>query len=165
MGAPRAPAARRDLMHALEFDQVLELARRIRGLSPDAFILLGGHAAASYPQALEDPAVDAIAMDDGEEVVPALAGALESARPVAEVPALRLKTRDGFVATPPLAERTSLDRVPIPDREAVERYRARYHCLLFKPVWAVETARGCPFRCSFCSVWQLYDRSFRERSI
>jgi radical SAM superfamily enzyme YgiQ (UPF0313 family) len=29
----------------------------------------------------------------------------------------------------------------------------------------VETARGCPFRCSFCSVWQLYDRSFRERSI
>jgi radical SAM superfamily enzyme YgiQ (UPF0313 family) len=29
----------------------------------------------------------------------------------------------------------------------------------------VETARGCPFRCSFCSVWQLYDRSFRERGI
>jgi pyruvate-formate lyase-activating enzyme len=47
----------------------------------------------------------------------------------------------------------------------VERDRNRYHCLLFKPVWLVETARGCPFRCSFCSVWQLYDRSFRERSI
>jgi radical SAM superfamily enzyme YgiQ (UPF0313 family) len=29
----------------------------------------------------------------------------------------------------------------------------------------VETARGCPFRCTFCSVWQHYDRSFRERSI
>ncbi|HET7452773.1 MAG TPA: radical SAM protein, partial [Thermoanaerobaculia bacterium] len=47
----------------------------------------------------------------------------------------------------------------------VARYRNRYHCLLFKPVWLVETARGCPFRCSFCSVWQLYGRSFRERSI
>src|SRR5262249_35141492 len=37
--------------------------------------------------------------------------------------------------------------------------------LNFRPVWLVETARGCPFRCSFCSVWQLYDRSFRERGI
>jgi len=55
--------------------------------------------------------------------------------------------------------------VPMPARDLVERDRRKYHCLLFRPVWLVETARGCPFRCSFCSVWQLYGRSFRERSI
>jgi radical SAM superfamily enzyme YgiQ (UPF0313 family) len=32
-------------------------------------------------------------------------------------------------------------------------------------VWLVETARGCPFRCSFCSIWQLHARAVRERSI
>lgn len=152
-------------MHALEFDKVVETAREIRRISPDTFILVGGHAAAAYPMPLEDDAIDAICVDDGEEVLPALADALETGQPPSTVPALRLRTRDGWTATAPLSERTGLDRVPAPARHLVERHRNGYHCLLFKPVWLVETARGCPFRCNFCSVWQLYDRSFRERSI
>jgi radical SAM superfamily enzyme YgiQ (UPF0313 family) len=161
----RSPVVGISAMHALEYDRVLETARRVRRLSPEAFILIGGHAAATYSEPLERDAVDAICVDDGEEAVPALVDALESGRPAASVPALRLRTRDGWISTPPLSERTGLDRVPSPARELIERYRSRYHCLLFKPVWLLETARGCPFRCSFCSVWQLYDRSFRERSI
>jgi radical SAM superfamily enzyme YgiQ (UPF0313 family) len=152
-------------MHALEYDQMLETARAIRRISPESFIVVGGHAASAYPVPLEHDEVDAICVDDGEEVVPALADALEAGRPLAGVPALRLRTPDGWISTPPLSERTGLDRVPRPARDLVERYRNRYHCLLFKPVWLIETARGCPFRCNFCSVWQLYDRSFRERSI
>jgi radical SAM superfamily enzyme YgiQ (UPF0313 family) len=152
-------------MHALEYDRVIETARDVRRALPEAFILVGGHAAAAHSAPLETPEIDAICVDDGEEVFPALASALERKRPLAEVPALRLRTRDGWISTPPLSERTGLDHVPLPARALVERDRNRYHCLLFKPVWLVETARGCPFRCNFCSVWQLYDRSFRERSI
>ena len=152
-------------MHALEYDQVLETARAVRRQAPDAFVLVGGHAAAAFPAPLESDEVDAICAEDGEEVVPALADALARGRPLTEVPALRLRTREGWVSTAPLSERTSLDRVARPARSLVERYRDRYHCLLFKPVWLVETARGCPFRCNFCSVWQLYGRSFRERGI
>jgi radical SAM superfamily enzyme YgiQ (UPF0313 family) len=109
--------------------------------------------------------VDGICTDDGEEVVPALVAAIESGSPFDSVPALRLRTPAGWISTPPLPERTGLDHVPRPARDLVARYRNRYHCLLFKPVWLIETARGCPFRCNFCSVWQLYGRSFRERSV
>ena len=35
--------------------------------------------------------------------------------------------------TAPLQERTSLDEVPMPERDLVARDRNRYHCLLFKP--------------------------------
>ena len=152
-------------MHALEYDRVRETAREVRRTAPDAFILVGGHAAAAFPGPLQAPEIDAICVDDGEEVVPAVAEALASGRPLADVPALLLRGRDGWTATRGLEDRTGLDAVPLPARDLVERDRNRYHCLLFKPVWLVETARGCPFRCSFCSVWQLYGRSFRERSI
>jgi radical SAM superfamily enzyme YgiQ (UPF0313 family) len=152
-------------MHALEYDQVLDAARRVRRTSPETFIVAGGHAASAYAGPLEQDCLDAICTDDGEEIFPALVESLAARRPLEEVPGLRLRKRDGWVSTRPLSERTGLDQAALPARDLVARYRPRYHCLLFKPVWLIETARGCPYRCNFCSVWQLYDRSFRERSL
>jgi radical SAM superfamily enzyme YgiQ (UPF0313 family) len=33
------------------------------------------------------------------------------------------------------------------------------------PLWAVETSRGCPYRCAFCSIWKHHGRTFRLRGI
>ena len=77
-------------MHALEYDRVVDVARRVKRLSPETFVLAGGHAAAVYPAPLEDDSVDAICVDDGEEVVPALVSALERKAPLGEVPGLFL---------------------------------------------------------------------------
>jgi radical SAM superfamily enzyme YgiQ (UPF0313 family) len=151
--------------HALEFDRVIETAREVRRAAPDAFVLAGGHAAAAFPSALECDAIDAICLDDGEEVIPRVADAVERGTPLSEVPALRYRTGDGWTSSNPLPERTPLSLVPLPARDLFDRHRSGYHCLLFKPVWLVETARGCPHSCNFCSVWQLYGRSFRERPI
>ena len=94
-------------LHALEFDQIIATAREVRRTSPEAFILVGGHAAAAYPAALECDEIDAIAVEDGEEIVPAVAEAVEKGRSLSGVPGLRLRTRDGWISTPRLAERTS----------------------------------------------------------
>jgi radical SAM superfamily enzyme YgiQ (UPF0313 family) len=152
-------------MHALEYDQAVTVARQVKRISPGSFVLAGGHAAAVYPAPLRKDAVDAICVDDGEEIVPALVTALEKKTPVTEVPGLLVAQGTDWVETTPRPERTSLDAVPLPARDLVDRWRSGYHCLLFRPAWAVETSRGCPFRCRFCSVWKLYGRSFRERSI
>lgn len=152
-------------LHALEYDRIIATAQEVRSVNPDAFIIVGGHAAAAYSAPLEHPLIDAVCLDDGEEVMPAVAAALEKGAPLAELPALRLRTGNGWITTAPLEGRTSLDLIRLPARNLVERHRNGYHCLLFKPVWLVETARGCPHRCSFCSVWQFYGRTCRERSL
>jgi radical SAM superfamily enzyme YgiQ (UPF0313 family) len=154
-------------IHALETDEVLALCDQIRRLRPDSFTVVGGHSAAAYPTPFLTSSVDAVATDDGELVVPALADAIEQHRPLSGVPGLLLRSKDtGSYSRTASAEISfELDAVPAPQRRDVDTWRRRYACLLFRPVWLIETARGCPFRCSFCSVWPQYDRAVRMRSI
>src|SRR5688572_25142144 len=153
-------------MHALETDDVMNLARRVRTLVPGVPIVIGGHTAAAYPHPfLLDP-VDAVILDDGERAVPRMADAIDAGRPLREVPGLTLREQSGEAITTH-ADPTSyeLDEVPLPARHHVAQWRRQYACLAHRPAWLIETARGCPFRCSFCSIWQLHARSVRERSI
>jgi radical SAM superfamily enzyme YgiQ (UPF0313 family) len=152
-------------LHSLEYDQVRATARAVRLAAPEAFVLVGGHAAAAFPGPLECDEIDAICLDDGEEIVPALVEAIERGAPLDRLPGLRLRVGGAWLATPPRTALPDLDCVRVPARDLVAQHRNGYHCLLFKPIWLVETARGCPYRCSFCSVWQLYDRAYRERSV
>jgi radical SAM superfamily enzyme YgiQ (UPF0313 family) len=53
------------------------LAARVRRELPGAFVVVGGHDASRDPGWFRRDDVDAVAVGDGEEVLPPLAGALE----------------------------------------------------------------------------------------
>lgn len=153
-------------MHALETTDVLELAARVRRLAPGLPVVVGGHTAAAYPAPFLSAHVDAVVLDDGERAMPRIAEAIARGGGLPDVPGLIYRLPSGDVRTTPRDSRVyGLDEVPLPARRQVSRWRRHYACLAHRPAWLVETARGCPFRCSFCSIWQLHDRSVRERSI
>jgi radical SAM superfamily enzyme YgiQ (UPF0313 family) len=159
-------------MHALETDDVMALARRVRASAPGVPIVIGGHTAAAYPQPFladgSDRAhpVDAVVQDDGERALPRIADALQEGRRLREVPGITVREPDGGIVTTDADPASfELDDVPLPARHLVAGWRRQYACLAHRPAWLIETARGCPFRCSFCSIWQLHARSVRERSI
>jgi hopanoid C-3 methylase len=152
-------------MHALETDDVLELAARVRRWAPDSFTVVGGHAAVAHPEPFRVAEVDAICLDDGERAFPLLVDALERGRDLSTVKGLLRREGDEFIDTGTPESPFNLDEVDLPLRDSVERFRREYVCLQYRPMWLLETARGCPFRCSFCSVAPMFDRSVRERSI
>ena len=152
-------------MHALETDEVLALARRVRQLVPGVPLILGGHTAAAYPEPFLSADVDAVILDDGERVVPEIVDALQAGRPLKSVPGVAVLEDDVVVRIACSPAPFDLDSVPLPARRLVDGWRNQYACLAHRPTWLLETARGCPFRCSFCSIWQLHARSVRERSI
>jgi radical SAM superfamily enzyme YgiQ (UPF0313 family) len=96
-------------------------------------------------------------------VAPDLVDVLSRGSP-REVAGLLVNTGGANFEATAEAQPVDLDEVPLPSRHALATGHRRYSCLQFRPVWVVETARGCPYRCSFCSVWSLYHRTFRFRS-
>jgi radical SAM superfamily enzyme YgiQ (UPF0313 family) len=153
-------------MHALESDEVLALARQVRARSPEVPIVIGGHTAAAYPDPFLSPDVTAVVLDDGERALPRVCAALARRQPLTSVPGLALPgSGGGILQTAGDKGTLELDEVPLPARHHVSAWRKQYACLAHRPAYLVETARGCPFRCSFCSIWQLHARAVRERSI
>ena len=144
--------------------RALRLARRVRREMPGAFVVLGGHDASRAPEWFNDTAFDAIAVGDGEEILPPLLDALSSGRPLEGVPGLVLNRDRQQVATGHAPARRDLDELPMPARHLIARYAPHYYINFRKPLALMETARGCPFKCNFCSVWKFHESTFREKS-
>jgi radical SAM superfamily enzyme YgiQ (UPF0313 family) len=144
--------------------RVMRLAERLRRELPEAFILIGGHDASREPGWFLHSAIDAVAVGDGEEVMPYLVDALERGADLEKVQGLVLNRGDHQHATEPAPMRDDLDSLPMPARHLIAHYAPHYYINFRKPLALMETARGCPFKCNFCSVWKFHQSTFREKS-
>ncbi|MCB1121933.1 MAG: cobalamin-dependent protein, partial [Verrucomicrobiae bacterium] len=144
--------------------RVIRMAQLVKREFPEAMIMVGGHDVSRDPQWFVRPGVDVCAVGDGEEVVPDLVRTYAEDGDLSQVPGLVLNTPDGPVATGPAPSRRPLNELPMPARHLIEDYKDEYYMNFHRPLALVETARGCPFRCNFCSVWKFHEGSFREKS-
>src|SRR5437016_3241905 len=147
-----------------ERNRTIRLAQRIKRENPRTLVVVGGHDASRDPDWFRHDAVDFIAIGDGEEVMPALANALRDARDLKAVRGLELRDGNGWIYTGHVDVRPNLDSYPKPARHLIERYAEHYYINFHKPLALMETARGCPFKCNFCSVWKFHESTVREKS-
>ena len=159
-----------------------DLARQIKKLDPSLPIVVGGHHISLSPHDLFIPNVDAIVYGEADDVFPALIAELGGERRLDRVPYLFYRDRDNeWRKTVPEMAITNLilhDDPGMNDRPQTLRglcdpYRDHYYFLYYPRPYSIETARGCRYRCSFCSVWQFHhgtykvegwERTFREIS-
>ncbi len=144
--------------------QARRVARTIKRELPGAFVVIGGHDASRDPAWFADPGFDAVALGDGEDVLPPLVDAVERRAPLTGAPGLVLNTSAGQRHTGPPPARHHLDEMPLPARHLISEYAGEYFQQFRKPTALLETARGCPFKCNFCSVWKFHESTFRQKS-
>jgi len=147
-----------------ERNRTVRLAQRIKRENPGTFVVVGGHDASRDPNWFNSDVIDAVAVGDGEEVMPPMVDAIQRGHDLGTVPGLMLHRDGRWISTGHAPTRKNLDDYPLPARHLIEHYADHYYINFHKPLALMETARGCPFKCNFCSVWKFHESTFREKS-
>lgn len=133
---------------------VLAMARRAR--EHGAMVVLGGPEPYSYFAEYLARGADVVVRGEGEltleELLPRLLGSARG--DLAQIAGIAFRAADGtLVETAERAAISDLDGQPFPDRSAIDipRYLATWRRERGKGAVSLITARGCAYRCTWCS--------------
>jgi radical SAM superfamily enzyme YgiQ (UPF0313 family) len=90
--------------------------------------------------------------------------AVESGADLQDTAGLVYRKEGQQTTTPPRQPLEDLDESPYPARDLTDAYRRDYFFQFWRPPTPVETARGCPHHCKFCSVWVFHRGRCRFKS-
>jgi anaerobic magnesium-protoporphyrin IX monomethyl ester cyclase len=131
-------------------------------------VVAGGPESANYPDEYLQHGADVVVIGEGEATMADLLGALAARGPhrLHDVPGVAFRDDDGAVVRTIERDKIKdIDSLPWPDREAIDIPR-------YVDIWRTHhgmgsvnliTARGCPYKCNWCSH-AVFGYSHRRRS-
>jgi len=137
------------------FDSALEICR-IAG-ECGALTVLGGVHPTLMPQVVAYPEVDIVVRGEGELTFREIA----DGRPLGSIPGISYVSGSTVVHNPDRPH-VDLNTLPPPRRDLVAGNKKKYKAFN-QTLGALSTARGCPYRCSFCCVPKVW-KGYRELS-
>ena len=135
---------------------VYRMIRRFRALFPHVSIIVGGaHVSAVEDQVMREcQAIDFAASGEGERLMLRLCEGV----PYTQIPGLFYRQGGQIRSGGPREWLMDLDLLPFPRFES-------YQLDAYTSELEINTSRGCPFKCIFCSVPNIMGKKVRYRSI
>jgi len=131
----------------------LEVASAVRKISQTVPIIWGGtHPTLLPEQTLENPLVDMVVINEGDEVFMELVEALANRKNLSEINGIGYKKSGHVKINPPAQMIKNLDSLPAVPYHLIDV--SKYSSLNFRNLASIDlvTSRGCPCSCTFCST-------------
>jgi len=134
------------------------IVEEIKRMYPDAWVVLGGPCTAFSPSTLFQavPSADIIVFGEGEASFLRILQTVRSGSDLrsVDIPGTVAKWNFKKDVCTPEPMNVNMNALPFPARDMTDVYRYHGHppFELYPPITTVETMRGCPYQCNFCTI-------------
>lgn len=140
---------------SMHVPRALEICAQAKALVPDCRTAAGGVHASFEPRDFFEPQMDHVFVGPGIGAFRKVLSRLGRGEPATGIPGVHVRVGGEFEWG---GEAPSHEVLPRPDRTLTPRGdRATYVIEHMKPIALMRTSVGCPYRCTFCSVWRMTD--------
>ncbi len=141
-----------------------QIAAKVKEIAREArrriWVVMGGPHVTFMPEEALEHGADFVVRHEGETVFPMLVECLREgaeSRALGEIPGLSYREGEEVVHNPGRPLVKDLDSLPTPNFSLIEGAERMN-------VIPVQTSRGCPHDCEFCSVVRMFGHTIRYRS-
>lgn len=134
-----------------------DLARQIKKIDPQALVVLGGiHASVLPEEALANESVDLVVRGEGEITFDYLVKRVLDNQNWQDLEGISYRHQGNVISNPPRPLIKDLNLLPPFPYHLFEHNRDKY-----SGFFSLQSSRGCPYACIFCSQRSLTGRSYR----
>ncbi len=153
---------------ASEFDYGVEIFETAKKLNQDIITIAGGLHTSLAVHDFNLPQVDYILPGQSAHTFRDLINTLNQKGTVEKIPGIIINTHNQFTATREKAnpEDAAGKDFILPNRSYIERWKQTYKVGNHPhPITYMFSSLGCPYKCTFCSIWCQYNGRYQKRSV
>ncbi len=138
--------------HSCDEESMRNILKRVKQYRKEIFNVAGGPHATNAPDDFRSPYVDAIVIGTGDVTFKELVNSFAEKLPLELINGLAIPGINSLKYTKSRYIDKDFDLIAFPDRTLTSKYRRHYR-YAGRRFGLINSAKGCPYRCSFCSIW------------
>jgi hopanoid C-3 methylase len=153
---------------ASECYYAIEILQTAKNFNPEILTVVGGLHTSLAPQDLNDPSIDIIAPGQSAHTFKEIIDAKEKGLSFENISEIILNKKGQQIRTKIRTEKLNPAKKDflMPNRKLIERWKETYKVGDSPyPSTYIFTSLGCPYKCTFCSIWCQFEGKYFQRDV